>query len=189
MKEYLMLHKQLRVWAMIAFLLVLAACQSPLSTNNSNDPNTDPPTQIVETGLRLTIPRFSPWLLDAISQALPVEQSSRALAVADSFRVIIRDGNDSVLHNQLYAPISANVLSATQSVEISLAAGSGYSVVLEVFNNDNSGNGGLVVRGSAENITILDSQTTAISIACTPVSPVSYTIGAVGTSFSIMATQ
>ncbi len=169
-------------------LLISGGCKTGLLDDGALAvPADQPELGEVITGLRLMIPRFSPWLQDAISDTQTIDGGSRALAVADSFRVIVKDSLDIVVHNQLYTPSGA-VLD-TQVCDISLATGSDYSVEVKIYNNDNGYDDGLVVQGSVGDITIIDGQSTTVSIPCTPVYPIGFTVGTVSGTIDLITTQ
>lgn len=165
----------------IAVTLLAAGCSPGLFGPD------DPMGTEATTGLRISVPRFSPWLHQAIGGTTTSAARSRALAIADSFRVIVSDATDTEVYNQLYTPDPA--ISESQTCTIELDPGTGYSVEVFVYNDDNDFDGGLVVHGTAENITITDGQTTSVSVACTPVYPIGFTVGTVSGPIDLTTSQ
>jgi Leucine-rich repeat (LRR) protein len=159
--------------AAIAITFLIAGCGMPFLPNpgdSSQTPATPGTAEGVVTGVTIRVPHVAPWLRALWS---PGVSRARAIGVSDAVEVIVTQGGSEVLRRNVSHD---DDLAETIECAIGLPAGSGYEITVNVFNEQVSPDDP-VVSGTATGVTVLEGQRTALTITCTPTSPVSVDLG------------
>ena len=170
------------LFSLLTIAVMVVSCSGPmdmssvvqdLADEGSTDPQESP--EPVETGISLTIPRFSPFFEAAITDAAAADEessgdlSSKAFAVVDRFVVTVYDGEGGIVAEQPYN-IGSNTIGGDQRCTFSVLEGSDYTVDVDIFNDDVSTTEA-VVSGTVTGINIVADQVTPATVICLPTNP------------------
>ncbi len=162
-----MKKKLIQIFILLAILMVFfTGC--PMPSNYLNDePQAVPggePGNLPFTGVKLTLPRYAPWL----GQAVAASGQSRAFAFNDKVHIIVKSSDNTEVFNNTFSP----ELDGSQEIScnVVIPSGTGYTAEVEIFNNVVSTTDP-VVTGTSEAFDITEGNSTNVSVFCLPVSP------------------
>lgn len=176
------------------FVLLTGGCGNALLNLPGGD------EQEVDTGLRITVPRFSPWLLEylagsggtgteaAVASRSLGESASRAFSIVDSVALTVRDSlnavvaSETVTHADYFFDDGSGF---TLSIEVPV--GTGYTLHVDIYNHAVSTEDP-VVSGTSASFSVTEGAITGVPVTCVPVTPHAITLGAAANSYTQTST-
>ncbi|MBI9107529.1 MAG: leucine-rich repeat domain-containing protein [Spirochaetales bacterium] len=163
----------------VSSMMLLTGCPNPMSPVDltdlgevvqpsiDNSSNGDDPA--IKTGFTFIIPRYASWI--------GVEPVSRAFAFNDSIEITVYDSDFNEVLFDIWTPNAVGV--ETISGNVMLDPGTGYSVVVDIFNHVMSTTVP-VVSGTSADFDIENGVVTQVPVICRPNNP---TVAAADTQY------
>lgn len=183
----------------LLFLLFHFSCSNPLTDSGSGSVETGGDTADSGGNVRLSIPRYAPWLLFAVEDAEETDSSPfasksiatpqpRAYMVADEVVVTVWDDQEpaTLVKTETFTPQSFNPDPVVCS--LNLIADNTYTVDVEIYNLDVSDTQP-VVAGRYEDFTVVDGVINDVSITCVPAAPELINLDDPAVDLSMITTQ
>lgn len=171
----------------LSVLMLASSCSGLLSflgfvesenpSSESDGPVVDATNPPVATGVRVGVAHVAPWLSEVLAAPAGPSAytpqpaaivSSQALVAADTVEVTVDDSGGVEILRETRTLDLAN---PTASLDVAVPSGNGYTIQVDVYNTDVSATEP-VVSGTATGVSVAEGALSAVTITCTPSSPI-----------------